>query len=94
MEVQLGHQIVMIKMEDIEYWKVEEEAWRDINPILYKQARNKIMELGRKKESKLVFNDYKKKTVKELKDIAKGLNIPKYYDLNEDDLIRGIMKRT
>ena len=41
---------------------------------------------------KLTFEQYKDKTMKELKVIGKALGIPKYYDLKEDYLIKAIME--
>ncbi len=66
----------------------QEQDWNGVNKYLADEARGKLKDKSYDKP----FDYYKAKTVKELKAIAKGIGIPKYYDLNEDELIKSIMK--
>ena len=81
----------------------EIKDWSGKNRIIVKRAREELMRLGhfKKDKSKAVkkedstkgYHFYKKKTVTELKKLAKKLDVPKYYSLKEDDLIKAIMKK-
>jgi len=72
-----------------------------LNKYIHQEARNKLSNL---KEEKIdikfnkvdikdtdEYKDLKSKTVKELKLIARSKSIVKYYDMNEDELIKSIL---
>ncbi|KKK67249.1 hypothetical protein LCGC14_2955980 [marine sediment metagenome] len=70
------------------------------NKYIVERAKRELSELkGEVVEPKveakpdLTFEQYKSKTVTELRVIAKKLLVPVYYKLNEDVLIKEIMKR-
>ncbi len=89
----------MIKMsptikEEIGALEWEREGWRGKNKYIFKKINwaIKLLKSKLKEPEKLTFAQYKDMTVIELKEIAKGLSIPKYYNLKEDALIGAIME--
>ena len=110
MEVQLGLQIVMIKMGQTYEQKKQDlknnlHFYSDVNRNVHmvKKLKVELQELeeshkesSKKKKSEGKKYDaayYFKKTVVELKNIAKKLGVSKYYSLKEKQLVKEIMKR-
>ncbi len=97
--VLIGKLIVMIKMsptikEEIDALEREREGWRGKNKYIFKKLNwaIKLLKHELNEPKKLTFVQYKEMTMIELKEIAKELKIPKYYNLKEDALIVAIMK--
>lgn len=82
----------MVTKADLE---AEMEGWRDKNNNLFDIAKMKLKN-GEYEDAPKVKPSKEKlkgKTVIQLKVIAKKLDVPKYYNLREDDLIVEILKR-
>lgn len=88
----------MATKEELE---AEIKAWEGKNKYLVERARDRIekgeydkpkRKLGVPSMVKRSAEYYKRKTVEELKKIAKKRGIPKYYDLRESQLIKKIME--
>lgn len=75
-----------------------------LNKYIHREARAKLAEINKtKKDIEFIDEDHvniedtdkykelKKRTVKDLKIIAKMNGISKYYDMNEDELIKSIL---
>lgn len=77
----------MVTKEELE---TEAEAWKGINPYLYKEALKKIR-FGQYEGAKPSFLFFKKKTMEELRVIAKSKGI-KYSGIRENNLIKEIMR--
>ncbi len=94
-----------IERDIIDYGGNSTPSGNPLNKYIFARAKRELAELKSDnidvvekevkkevKKSKLTFDEYKDKNMKELKLIAKKLKIPKYYDLKERKLINEIMK--
>ena len=81
-------------MASKEYLEEQVRAWDGVNKYLADDARGLLKDgiYDKPKDSKKDYNYYKRKTVKELRVIAKKLEVHNYYKLREDEIIKQIMK--
>lgn len=91
-----------LERDILDYGPVATRPGRHLNKYIYDRAVTELAKLRAPKQSvkktrvvkaKPTFQEYKDKTLSQLRVIGKALSIPKYYNMNEDKLITEIMKR-